>query len=38
MAEGEIGREPSAGTEVVAELAKEFGVEAQLVQASLIGW
>ena len=30
---GEVGREPTAGTEVVAELAKEFGVEAQLVQA-----
>ena len=29
----EVGWEPSAGTEVVAELAKEFGVEAQLVQA-----
>jgi len=33
MTEGEVGWEPTADTEVVAELAKEFGVEAQLVQA-----
>jgi len=33
MGEGEVGWEATAGTEIVAELAKEFGVEAQLVQA-----